>query len=66
MAEQSPIPTPCKAVCRLGPDQICDGCGRTIAEIARWALLAPAERDRVLARVARWVPRVGPHPEQAP
>jgi len=60
MADLAPIPSPCTAVCRLGPDQVCDGCGRTIAEIVTWASLDAAERGRVLARVSGWVPRERP------
>jgi uncharacterized protein len=50
-------PSPCRSICRLGPDQVCDGCGRTIAEIAMWTQLDAAMQARVLARVAGWVPR---------
>jgi predicted Fe-S protein YdhL (DUF1289 family) len=39
------IDTPCKKICTLHPDQqLCTGCGRTLAEIERWAALSPAER----------------------
>jgi len=57
MTEEPPTPSPCRSICRLGPDQVCDGCGRTIAEIAMWTRLAPAAQAQVLARVAAWVPR---------
>jgi len=30
------IPSPCISVCELDPQSICRGCGRTLAEIARW------------------------------
>jgi predicted Fe-S protein YdhL (DUF1289 family) len=38
---------------------LCDGCGRTIHEIAGWVALAAETRDRVLERVRRWTPREG-------
>jgi predicted Fe-S protein YdhL (DUF1289 family) len=39
------IDTPCKKICALHPDQqLCTGCGRTLAEIERWTALSPAER----------------------
>ncbi|HEU5169561.1 MAG TPA: DUF1289 domain-containing protein [Gemmatimonadales bacterium] len=49
--------TPCRGTCRLGPDDVCDGCGRTIAEVVAWLALTPDERSRVCARVAAWRPR---------
>jgi len=60
MADLGPIPSPCTAVCRLGPDQVCDGCGRTIAEIVMWSALDEIDRERVLARVSGWIPRERP------
>jgi len=59
MSEPSPIPTPCRGTCRLGSDGLCDGCGRTIHEIAGWVALTAETRDRVLERVRRWTPREG-------
>ncbi|MGE0441209.1 MAG: DUF1289 domain-containing protein [Gemmatimonadales bacterium] len=51
------IETPCRQVCRLGGDAVCDGCGRTSAEIARWLGMTPAERGVVMVRVRDWRPR---------
>lgn len=46
-------PSPCIGVCRLDPDRrVCLGCGRTLAEIARWRDASPAERRAILARLA--------------
>jgi uncharacterized protein len=45
-------PSPCTGVCRLSPDQVCLGCGRSLAEIAAWPTLAPAGKRAVLARLA--------------
>jgi predicted Fe-S protein YdhL (DUF1289 family) len=66
MTEAAPIPTPCRGICRLGRDEVCDGCGRTIGEIVIWARLEPATRARVLARVAAWVPREHSGGERGP
>ena len=52
-----PIESPCRQICRLGDDGRCDGCGRTLDEIARWSALAPAERRVVVERVKDWRPR---------
>jgi predicted Fe-S protein YdhL (DUF1289 family) len=41
-------------VCVLDPDiELCLGCGRTIAEIARWAAMTEAERTRIMAELPR-------------
>lgn len=50
----APIPTPCRKVCRLGADQRCDGCGRTVAELASWLWFTPGERAAVMERVRDW------------
>lgn len=55
-----PLPSPCRQVCRLGADQLCDGCGRTLSEIARWTALTPAERAVVMTRTAGWTIRGAP------
>jgi predicted Fe-S protein YdhL (DUF1289 family) len=52
-----PIASPCRQICRLGDDRRCDGCGRTLDEIARWSTLSPAERRQVMQRVKDWTPR---------
>jgi predicted Fe-S protein YdhL (DUF1289 family) len=42
--------TPCIHVCLLDPKSgLCGGCGRTLAEIARWSEIAEAERLVVMA-----------------
>jgi predicted Fe-S protein YdhL (DUF1289 family) len=57
MHEESWVPSPCRSICRLGPDDVCDGCGRTIAEIVGWVRLEPDARQKVMSRVAAWVSR---------
>jgi uncharacterized protein len=43
------IETPCINVCTLHPDlRICIGCGRDLAEIARWSQFSPHERTAVM------------------
>ncbi|MBS7791566.1 DUF1289 domain-containing protein [Roseococcus sp. SDR] len=44
-------PSPCRNLCRLEA-QICAGCGRTGAEIARWPAAEPAEKHAILHRSA--------------
>lgn len=43
------IETPCVKICTLDARRkLCLGCGRTVEEIARWAGMTPAERQRVM------------------
>lgn len=44
--------TPCINVCVINPDtKLCEGCGRTIAEISRWSILTPAERSSIMSQL---------------
>jgi hypothetical protein len=46
-------PSPCIGVCRI--DQTtgwCQGCSRTLDEIADWPLLSVREKDALLVRLA--------------
>ena len=44
------ISTPCIKVCILDPDTaICEGCGRTTAEIANWGTFSDDERLAIMA-----------------
>jgi len=55
--------SPCTAVCLLDSDTgLCRGCFRSLAEIAAWSTLDPAEKQRILGalparRAAAGVPR---------
>ena len=57
MSDPAPVPSPCRGTCRLAPDGLCDGCGRTMQEIADWIELGAEARRRVMDRVAGWAPR---------
>jgi predicted Fe-S protein YdhL (DUF1289 family) len=42
--------TPCIKVCVIDPaSRLCEGCGRTLAEIAQWGRLGEAERLTIMA-----------------
>ena len=46
------IPSPCINVCSIDPeDGYCEGCRRTLDEIARWTSMDAAERDAVMAEL---------------
>ena len=52
-ARAVPVLSPCTNVCRMDPRTgWCEGCWRTIDEIAAWAALDEDARRAVLARVA--------------
>jgi len=46
--------TPCTKVCVVDPQSgLCIGCGRTVAEIGRWAGFSDAERRRLMTELPR-------------
>jgi predicted Fe-S protein YdhL (DUF1289 family) len=51
---QSPVPSPCISVCRMDPvTGWCEGCLRTIDEIANWSRMDDAARRAVWAELER-------------
>ena len=49
MSLPSDIPSPCIGVCKLDADRrVCEGCLRTVDEIARWPNAGSAERLEIL------------------
>ena len=50
--------TPCVAVCSTTFDDVCRGCGRTVAEVAHWVSMAPEQKEIVWQRIlAQGYPR---------
>lgn len=50
----TPLPgveSPCVSICRM-KDGLCEGCGRTLDEIAEWSLASDDRRREILARIA--------------
>ena len=46
----SAISSPCIKICVIDPvRKLCQGCGRTLEEIAQWSRLAEAERLAIMA-----------------
>ena len=43
--------TPCVAVCSTTFDDICRGCGRTVAEVADWVFMSDQQKDVVWTRI---------------
>ncbi|CAN7500044.1 DUF1289 domain-containing protein [Bosea sp. LjRoot237] len=46
----SAISSPCIKICVIDPvSKLCQGCGRTLQEIAQWSRLSEAERLTIMA-----------------
>ncbi len=55
----SPVPSPCRSVCKMDRDSgFCEGCLRTIEEIAAWSGADDGERRRVWALLPARVPQL--------
>ncbi len=67
MTPRGTVPSPCINVCRMDPRSgFCEGCRRTLDEIASWSALDDDARRRVWAALAQR--RAGdppPRPEAA-
>ena len=54
------IPSPCVNICRIDrASGWCEGCGRTLAEIARWGEADAEDRDAVMAELPARMARLG-------
>jgi len=43
------IQTPCINICKIDPaTRLCEGCGRSLDEIARWGSMSDAERAAIM------------------
>ena len=50
--------TPCVAVCSTTFDDVCRGCGRTVAEVAHWVSMTAEQKELVWQRIlAQGYPR---------
>ena len=50
--------TPCVAVCSTTFDDVCRGCGRTVAEVAHWVSMSAPQKELVWQRIlAQGYPR---------
>jgi predicted Fe-S protein YdhL (DUF1289 family) len=53
-ARAGAVPSPCISVCRIdAASGWCEGCTRTLDEIARWGTMADEDRLEVWACIAR-------------
>ena len=52
MTSSAPVKSPCNSVCRLDPRTgWCEGCWRTIDEIAAWSALSDDAKRAVLSQL---------------
>ena len=50
--QRDDIGSPCTNVCKMNPEtELCEGCFRTLDEIAAWSGMNPEEKRAVLARL---------------
>jgi uncharacterized protein len=50
----APVPSPCNSVCRMNPATgFCEGCFRTLDEIAAWSRLDDDEKRAVWQQLAQ-------------
>jgi uncharacterized protein len=53
MKPESDVPSPCNNICRMNRDTgLCEGCYRTLDEIAAWSALSGDQKREVLERLA--------------
>lgn len=45
-----PLASPCIRTCCLDDDDVCMGCGRSLAEIVSWGTASDDEKREILAR----------------
>jgi hypothetical protein len=50
-SDNSPAPSPCINICRLGANGLCVGCLRTLGEIAEWSGATNARRHEILRQL---------------
>jgi len=52
MSEPEPVETPCIDVCVIDKESgLCEGCGRTLDEIAGWSLYSAQRRQQIMAEL---------------
>jgi predicted Fe-S protein YdhL (DUF1289 family) len=63
MADTAPVPSPCTSVCRMSASTgWCEGCFRTIDEIAAWSRLDDEQKRAVWMLLEQRRETRGPNP----
>jgi len=47
---QPQVPSPCRSLCNLNPQAICEGCFRTSSEISFWVSMSNEEKLEVIEK----------------
>ena len=51
-AAEPDVPSPCVSVCRMNPvTELCEGCFRTLDEVAEWSRMADESKREVWRRI---------------
>ena len=54
------VPSPCLSVCRMDPStDVCEGCFRTLDEIAAWGRMGDEDKRKVWALIAQRIREQG-------
>jgi predicted Fe-S protein YdhL (DUF1289 family) len=54
MPQRRPVPSPCVSICRIDPDSgLCEGCLRTLEEIAEWGRMTDERKLQVRDALAQ-------------
>ncbi|WP_017931317.1 DUF1289 domain-containing protein [Robiginitomaculum antarcticum] len=60
MVANAPIASPCALICTLDlKSELCFGCGRSRAEIARWTRYSDAERAAIMTALPARMSKLG-------
>jgi len=52
--EGAPVPSPCIGICRMDPSTgLCEGCLRTLDEIARWSTATDETKRMIWAETSK-------------
>lgn len=55
--EGDAVPSPCQSICRMHATHgLCEGCLRTLDEIAQWSRISPEEKRAIWGRIQSRVP----------
>lgn len=46
-----PMKTPCKRICIIVDNKLCEGCGRTWKEIVDWSFYIDKQREEIMERL---------------
>jgi len=44
--------SPCMALCKLNPQQVCIGCKRTLDEISQWRHMSQEQKTQIMQQLA--------------